>query len=137
MNVHFIIGNLGANPDSRYDSEKNRYVTRLDVATNEYWRDGETGEKRSKTSWHKVVLRGTMAENAARYLVKGSQVGIFGRSETRSYQEAGVTKYITELQAEKMEMLDSRNDNDEVPASVSTAKKAQPSAASKSLSMDH
>ena len=72
-NKVIIVGNLGADPDSRAMPSGNA-VTNISVATSESWNDRDTGEKQEKTEWHRVVFFNRLAEIAAQYLKKGSQV---------------------------------------------------------------
>ena len=73
INKVIIVGNLGADPDSRAMPSGNA-VTNISVATSESWNDRETGEKQEKTEWHRVVFFNRLAEIAAQYLKKGSLV---------------------------------------------------------------
>ena len=77
INKVIIVGNLGADPDSRAMPSGNA-VTNISVATSESWNDRETGEKQEKTEWHRVVFFNRLAEIAAQYLKKGSQVYVEG-----------------------------------------------------------
>ncbi len=71
--------------------------THLQVATSETWRDKQTGEMREQTEWHRVVLFGKLAEVAGEYLRKGAQVYIEGQLRTRSWEDNGITRYVTEI----------------------------------------
>ncbi len=72
-------------------------MANLQVATSESWRDKQTGEMREQTEWHRVVLFGKLAEVAGEYLRKGAQVYIEGQLRTRSWDDNGITRYITEI----------------------------------------
>ncbi len=72
-------------------------VANLQVATSESWRDKQTGEMREQTEWHRVVLFGKLAEVAGEYLRKGAQVYIEGQLRTRSWEDNGITRYVTEI----------------------------------------
>ncbi|STK82942.1 single-stranded DNA-binding protein [Escherichia coli] len=72
-------------------------VANLQVATSETWRDKQTGEMREQTEWHRVVLFGKLAEVAGEYLRKGAQVYIEGQLRTRSWEDNGITRYVTEI----------------------------------------
>lgn len=72
-------------------------VANLQVATSESWRDKQTGEIREQTEWHRVVLFGKLAEVAGEYLRKGAQVYIEGQLRTRSWEDNGITRYVTEI----------------------------------------
>jgi single-strand DNA-binding protein len=85
-------------------------VTNLSVATNESWKDKQTGEQKDRTEWHKVAMFGRLAEIAAEYLRKGSQVYIEGRLRTRKWQDQnGNDRWTTEIIADEMQMLGGRS----------------------------
>ena len=84
-------------------------VTNLTVATNESWKDKQTGEQKERTEWHRVAMFNRLAEIAAEYLRKGSQVYIEGKLRTRKWQDkAGQDRYTTEIIADQMQMLGGR-----------------------------
>lgn len=100
INKVIIIGRLGKAPET---TEKNGLIiTRCNIATTEQWKGEE------KTEWHKVVMFGKLAEIAGHYLDKGSLVYIEGRLQTRSWEQDGATRYITEIVANQMKMLDGK-----------------------------
>lgn len=108
VNKVILVGNLGADPETRYTAS-GAAVTNLSVATNDSWRDRQTGEMQERTEWHRVVLFSKLAEIAGEYLRKGSQVYIEGRLQTRKWQDqSGQDKYTTEVVGNEMRMLDSR-----------------------------
>jgi len=85
-------------------------VTNLRVATNESWKDKQTGEQKDRTEWHRVAMFGRLAEIAAEYLRKGSQVYIEGKLRTRKWQDKdGNDRYTTEIVADEMQMLGGRS----------------------------
>lgn len=85
-------------------------VTNITVATNETWKDKQTGEKKERTEWHRVALFNRLAEVAAEYLRKGSQVYIEGKLRTRKWQgKDGQDRYTTEIIASEMQMLGGRS----------------------------
>ncbi len=97
INKVILIGNLGQNPETRYTSNGNT-VTNLNIATSEIWKDKNTGKNKEKTEWHKVVLFGKLAEIAAEYLNKGSQIYIEGSLKTKKWQDKhGNDRYTTEI----------------------------------------
>jgi single-strand DNA-binding protein len=107
VNKVILIGNLGRDPETRYTTGGDA-VTNLNLATTETWKD-KSGEKQEKTEWHRVVLFGRQAEIAGEYLKKGRQVYIEGRLQTRKYTDKdGVEKYSTEIVADRMQLLGSR-----------------------------
>ena len=108
INKVIIVGNLGADPDSRAMPSGNA-VTNISVATSESWKDRETGEKREKTEWHRVVFYNRLAEIAAQYLKKGSQVYVEGKLQTRKWEDKeGNERWTTEIVANQMQMLGER-----------------------------
>ncbi|MBO1530610.1 single-stranded DNA-binding protein [Psychrobacter sp. F1192] len=107
VNKVIIIGNLGADPEARQFNNGGS-VTNISVATSEQWTDKQSGEKREATEWHRISLFNRLGEIAAQYLRKGSKVYIEGSLRTRKYQDQnGQDRYITEIRAEQMQMLDS------------------------------
>ncbi len=72
-------------------------MANLQVATSETWRDKQTGEMKEQTEWHRVVLFGKLAEVAGEYLRRGAQVYIEGQLRTRSWEDNGITRYVTEI----------------------------------------
>jgi single-strand DNA-binding protein len=109
INKVILIGNLGADPETRY-TPSNTAVTNLRLATAESWKDKQTGERQEKTEWHRVVMFGRLAEIAAEYLKKGSKVYIEGRLQTNKWQDSdGKDRYSTDIVANEMQMLDSRS----------------------------
>ena len=112
INKVIIVGNLGADPDSRAMPSGNA-VTNISVATSESWNDRETGEKQEKTEWHRVVFFNRLAEIAAQYLKKGSQVYVEGKLQTRKWEDKeGNERWTTEVVANQMEMLGDRMSGD-------------------------
>ena len=108
LNKVMLIGNLGADPETRYTTG-NSAITNIRLATAESWRDKESGDLQERTEWHRVVFFGRLAEIAAEYLRKGSQVYIEGRLQTRKWQDQnGQDRYSTEIVAGEMQMLGGR-----------------------------
>lgn len=108
INKVIVVGNLGQDPDTRY-MPSGSAVTNITVATNESWKDKQTGEQKDRTEWHKVAMFGRLAEIAAEYLRKGSQVYIEGKLRTRKWQDKdGKDRYTTEIVADEMQMLGGR-----------------------------
>lgn len=96
INKVIVVGRLGKDPEVRYIPNGGA-VANLQVATSETWRDKQTGEMREQTEWHRVVLFGKLAEVAGEYLRKGAQVYIEGQLRTRSWEDNGITRYVTEI----------------------------------------
>ncbi len=108
INKVILIGNLGADPETRY-MPSGGAVTNLRLATSENWKDKTSGETQERTEWHRVVLFGRLAEVAAEYLRKGAKVYIEGSLRTRKWQgQDGRDNYSTEIVASDMQMLDGR-----------------------------
>jgi len=108
VNKVILVGNLGADPETRYTASGDA-VTNIRLATTESWKDKNSGEKREITEWHRVVFYRKLAEIAAQYLRKGSQVYLEGRIKTRKWQDKdGQDRYTTEIEATEMQMLGSR-----------------------------
>lgn len=108
INKVIIIGNLGRDPETRYMPSGDAMTT-IAVATSESWKDKVTGEKKEQTEWHRITFFGKLAEIAGQYLKKGSQVYVEGSLRTRKYTDKdGVEKYATDIRADTMKMLGSR-----------------------------
>ncbi len=108
INKVILVGNLGADPDTRY-MPSGKAVTNIRVATSESWKDRQTGDQQERTEWHTVVLFDKLGEIAAEYLRKGSQVYIEGSLRTRKWQDKeGKDRYSTEIVAREMQMLGGR-----------------------------
>jgi len=108
INKVIIVGNVGGDPETRY-MPSGSAVTNLTIATNESWKDKQTGEKKERTEWHRVAMFNRLAEIAAEYLRKGSQVYIEGKLRTRKWQDKdGQDRYTTEIIADEMQMLGGR-----------------------------
>ncbi|MBI1907749.1 MAG: single-stranded DNA-binding protein [Rhodocyclales bacterium] len=108
VNKVILIGNLGKDPETRY-APSGDAICNLTIATSEQWKDKATGEKREATEWHRVVFFGRVAEVAAQYLRKGSQIYVEGRLQTRKWQDKdGQDRYTTEIRGDEMKMLGSR-----------------------------
>lgn len=114
VNKVILIGNLGADPETRYTANGNP-VTNLRLATDESYKDRNTGQMVPNTEWHRIVLFGKIAEVAGQYLRKGSKVYIEGRLQTSKWQDqSGQDRYTTEIVVDingQMQMLDSAGTN--------------------------
>jgi single-strand DNA-binding protein len=108
INKVILVGNLGQDPETRY-MPSGGAVTNLRLATSESWKDKQTGEPQERTEWHSVAMFGRLAEIAAEYLRKGSQVYIEGKLRTRKWQDkSGADRWTTEVIADEMQMLGGR-----------------------------
>lgn len=109
VNKVILVGNLGADPETRYMPNGDALAT-VRLATTESWKDKATGEKKELTEWHRVVFRARLAEIVGQYLKKGSAVYIEGRIRTRKWQDKeGQERYTTEIEAREMQMLGGRS----------------------------
>lgn len=114
VNKAILVGNLGGDPEIRY-TQAGLAVADFSLATTESW--SKDGQKQDKTEWHKVVAFGKLAEICGEYLVKGKQIYIEGRIQTKKWEDKeGVTKYTTEIVANQMQMLGGKGDQGEAPA---------------------
>ena len=109
INKVILVGNLGNDPEHRV-LPSGGGVTNISLATSESWRDKNTGDQQERTEWHRVVFFNRLSEIAAEYLRKGSKVYVEGSLRTRKWQDqSGQDRYTTEIVAQEMQMLDSRN----------------------------
>ena len=105
MNKVILIGNLGADPETRF-TPSGTQVTTASLATDDRWTDKE-GARQSRTEWHKLVLWRRLAEIASQYLKKGSRVHVEGRLQTRNWDDAdGRRHYMTEIVVSDLQLLD-------------------------------
>jgi len=113
INKVILVGNLGQDPEIRYTAD-GRPIANFSIATSEQWNDKNTGERREKTEWHRVVVFGKLAEICGEYLSKGRQVYIEGKLQTRKWQgQDGQDRYTTEVVVDMrgtMQMLGNRSD---------------------------
>jgi single-strand DNA-binding protein len=113
VNKVILIGNLGADPEIRR-TQDGRPIANLRIATSESWRDKNTGERKEKTEWHRVVIFNEgLCKIAEQYLKKGSKVYLEGALQTRKWQDKdGQDKYSTEVVLQgfnsQLTMLDGR-----------------------------
>jgi len=108
VNKVIIVGNLGRDPEIRTFPSGDQ-VANVTIATTDKWKDKQSGEMREATEWHRVVFNGRLAEIVGQYLRKGSQVYVEGSLRTRKWtDQAGVEKFSTEIRADQMQMLGSR-----------------------------
>ena len=114
VNKVILIGNLGADPEIKR-TQDGRPIANLRIATRETWRDKNTGERKEKTEWHRVVIFNEgLCKVAEQYLKKGAKVYIEGELQTRKWtDQSGVEKYSTEVVLQNfnstLTMLDGRN----------------------------
>jgi single-strand DNA-binding protein len=109
VNKVILIGNLGRDPEVRY-APSGAAICNATIATSRQWKDKTSGERQEETEWHRVVFYDRLAEIAGEYLKKGKSVYIEGRLKTRKWTDKeGVEKYTTEIIADQMQMLGSRD----------------------------
>ncbi len=115
VNKVILVGNLGADPETRYTAGGSA-VTNVRLATTDSWRDKQTGDQQERTEWHRVVFFARLAEIAAEYLRKGSQIYVEGRIQTRKWQDKdGQDRWTTEIVGNEMQMLGSRGGSQSPP----------------------
>ena len=148
VNKVILVGNLGRDPEIRTLNSGDR-VANLNLATSESWRDRNSGERKEKTEWHRVVIfNDNLVKVAEQYLRKGSKIYLEGSIQTRKWaDQAGVEKFSTEIVLQKfrgeLTMLDGRGDNEGAGDSggyssggFSSGPKAQSSAPREDFSAD-
>jgi single-strand DNA-binding protein len=129
INKAIIVGTLGQDPEIKYTASGSAVVN-VSVATNESWKDKQTGEAQERTEWHRIVMFNKLAEIASQYLKKGSQAYFEGRIQTRKWQDqSGNDRYTTEIVASDMQMLGGRSQGSDntVPFNPPGQKSQQPS----------
>ena len=141
VNKVILIGNLGADPETRYLPSGDA-VANIRIATTDVWKD-KSGEKQEHTEWHRIAFFGKLAEIAGEYLKKGSPVYIEGRIRTRKWQDKeGQDRYSTEIVADRMQLLGSRGGGTESgarepkPAAAESGGAAKPAAKKSGASFD-
>lgn len=113
VNKWIGIGHLGADPETRY-LPSGEAVTNIRIACTDKWKDKQSGEQREQTEWVSISFFGKLAEIAGQYLLKGSQVYIEGKLNTRKYMDKdGVEKYATGIKAEVLQMLGGRSQSNQ------------------------
>ncbi len=112
INKAILIGRLGSDPEIRY-TPSGVAVANFSVATSEEWKDKDTGEKKERTEWHRIVAWGRLGEICGEYLSKGKQVYVEGRIQTSSWEDKdGNKRYKTEIVANDVQFLGSRDMSD-------------------------
>jgi single-strand DNA-binding protein len=108
VNKVILVGNLGKDPKVRYAPSGDAFAN-VTIATTRTWKDKATNEKKEETEWHRIIFNGRLAEIAGEYLKKGRSIYVEGRLRTRKWQDKdGQDKYTTEIVADQMQMLGSR-----------------------------
>lgn len=118
LNRVMLIGNLGADPESRAFPDGTA-VCNIRLATTDKWRDRDSGDMKEATEWHRVVLYRRLAEIAGQYLQKGSHIYVEGRLRTRKWTDKnGAERYTTEIEADEMKMLGKKSELGPVPSEL-------------------
>ncbi|MGN6790605.1 MAG: single-stranded DNA-binding protein [Rhodanobacteraceae bacterium] len=112
VNKVILVGNLGADPETRYSASGTAMCT-IRIATTDSWKDKQTGERQERTEWHRIKFFGRLAEIAGEYLKKGRQVYVEGSLRTDKYTDKdGVERYTTDVIANEMQMLGGPGDGE-------------------------
>jgi single-strand DNA-binding protein len=112
INKVILIGRLGSDPEVRY-TPSGVAVANFNIATSEEWKDKESGEKRERTEWHRIVVWRRLGEICGEYLSKGRQVYVEGRLQTRDWEDRdGNKRYTTEIVATDVQFLGSRDSSE-------------------------
>ena len=142
INKVILVGNLGSDPVVN-NTQSGTKVVNLNVATSDSWKDRNTGERKDRTEWHRVVIfNPQLADTAERYLRKGSKVYLEGQLQTRKWTDNnGVDRYTTEVVLQSFNsvlvMLDSKNGGDSVPAGGNDVFSSAPAAGGTSSGWDN
>ena len=142
INKVILVGNLGSDPVVN-NTQSGTKVVNLNVATSDSWKDRNTGERKDRTEWHRVVIfNPQLADTAERYLRKGSKVYLEGQLQTRKWTDNnGVERYTTEVVLQSFNsvlvMLDSKNGGDSVPAGSNDVFSSAPAAGGTSSGWDN
>jgi len=123
VNKVILIGNLGKDPEVR-TMQNGKKVANITLATSESWKDKDSGERKEKTEWHRVVIWGQLADIADKYLKKGSKVYVQGSLQTRKWQNKdGQDQYTTEVVLQgfgaELVMLDGKGEREDRPVADS------------------
>ena len=111
INKGILVGNLGKDPEVRY-LEGGTAVANFPIATSETFKDRTSGERKTNTEWHNIVVWRGLAEIAEEYLKKGSQIYLEGKLRTRQWQDKdGNNRYTTEVIADNLQMLGRKEDS--------------------------
>jgi single-strand DNA-binding protein len=111
INKCILVGNLGADPETRY-TPSGTAITTIRIATSESWKDKQTGEQQERTEWHRIKFFGRLAEIAGEYLKKGGQVYVEGKLRTEEYEKDGIKRWSTDVIADVMQMLGTKSTPD-------------------------
>ena len=113
VNKVILVGTLGRDPETK-TFPNGGSLTQFSIATSEVWTDKNTGERKEKTEWHRIVLHNRLGEIAQQFLRKGSKVYIEGSLRTRQWTDQnGQERYTTEIRGDQMQMLDARQQGEQ------------------------
>jgi single-strand DNA-binding protein len=104
VNKVILVGNLGQDPEIK-TTPQGKQVATINIATSESYKDS-AGEWHTNTEWHRITLWDYLAESAQKNLKKGSKVYVEGKLQTRSYEKDGITRYVTDIRATQLVLLD-------------------------------
>ena len=125
INKVIIVGRLGQDPEVRF-MPNGKAAANFTVATSEKWKDKQTGEQKEKTEWHRITMFERLAEIAGEYLKKGSNVYLEGKLQTRKWQnQQGADQYTTEILVNNLQMLDSKQQDNNAQAPQQQAPQQQ------------
>jgi single-strand DNA-binding protein len=131
INKVIIVGNLGADPETRY-MPSGEAVTNIRVATTDRWKDKASGDMKEATEWHRIAFFGRLAEISGEYLKKGSQIYVEGKLRTRKWQDKdGNDRYSTEIIGDTMQMLGRREGGGEPRAESAGASRGEAAGAAR------
>lgn len=126
VNKAIILGHICRDPEMRYMPDGSA-VCNFSIATNETWKDKNTGERKEKAEFHNIVMYKKLAEIAGQYLKKGSQVYIEGRLQTRKWQDktSGQDRFSTEIVADEMKMLGGKSEGGQASEPAGSSPRVQ------------
>jgi len=105
LNKIQLIGHTGSDPEV-FTFDNGNKQTKISLATTEYWKDKNSGEKKSDTEWHNLVFNGKLAEIAEKYIKKGDKIYVEGKKKTKSFENnSGEKKYIVNININDLKML--------------------------------
>lgn len=111
INKVLLIGHTGQDPEVRYTANGTAIAT-VSLATSEYYKDKNTGERVEKTEWHNLVAFGKVGEIMGEYVRKGSKLYVEGGLNTQSYEKDGIKRYTTKIVVRVLNLLDSPKESD-------------------------
>lgn len=107
-----LLGNVGNNPEI-HTFDNGDKIAKFSLATSEHWKDKQTGEKKSKTEWHNIVVQGGAAKVVEQYVKKGDKIDLEGKLSTRKWQDnEGKDKYTTEVICRNVLLLSAKGGNE-------------------------